>query len=620
MELVNALLSELLNNEQLRADLFLEEHAFTAGERILEHGTISDRVHVIVSGQVRVYIEQEVKVQLALLASGQFFGEMSCLTGDAISAHVEAVDEVKTMAMDRESMLLLMDRQSEFRMQVIETMIKRIQRSNDRVMEEHSKSFLVMKQHEQSEQERYGEWIGESAEMKRIASLIEQLAKEFVHVMIVGESGTGKMNVARKLHMAATDGHYPLLISDAEELMHDASAWHAKARAARGGTLVVEGAERLTAEQFSRLLSADTGARMVLTSSAMLEAWPKDVTVIRVPPLRDRVEDIPLLAQHFVQKEGALDTVTAIAPDAMRMLALFPYLSGNVEELQQTIKAAYARSEGRTIYSNHIRFGRTRKPGERPTIGLALGSGSLRGLAHIGVLRVLEQERIPIDMIAGTSVGSLIGGAFAAGMSADECAHVVATLSWGKLVRPTFPKRSFVHNLPMIAFVESHIGHRLIEDLPMPFAAVASDSQTGEGHIMRTGSLAHAIAASTAIPAVMRPVKYQGKTLVDGAVVHPVPAALVKSMGADIVIAVNVTAESFAKGTARHFLDSLMNTIDIMSSRLVNEELQIADVTLRPDFGHSQISFKNAQVCFRAGEAVTQQSLEQIRMKIEAAM
>lgn len=291
-------------------------------------------------------------------------------------------------------------------------------------------------------------------------------------------------------------------------------------------------------------------------------------------------------------------------------------MTNNVGELQGIVTEAYIVSEGRTISSNHLRFDRARKAGERPTIGLALGSGSVRGMAHLGILRVLEEEGIPIDMIAGTSVGSLVGGAYAAGMPVEDCVRVLSTIRWRQLVRPTIPKHSFVHNTPMIGFIEQHVGKRNIEDLPIPFAAVASDASTGEAHIMRNGLLAHAISASTAIPAIMRPVQYQGKTLVDGAVVHPVPAALVKSMGADIVIAANVCTESFSKGTAKHFVDSLLNTIDIMSAKMVKEELQLADIILRPDLGHNQISFKDSQICIAAGEAVTREAIMRIKKKL----
>lgn len=607
--LMNAQVTEKL----IAAGIAIESYQYDAGELIMKKGSISDKVFIITAGEVLVYIEQEVKIQLAVLKHGQFFGEMSCLTGDTVSANVEAIGEVHVQAIGKAGLLLLMDEHSHFRMQMINAMVKRIQSSNERVVEEHEKSVLMIKQQEGRDEERYGDIIGESEAMRAVIDQVHAAAAHSKPVIICGEPGTGKMNVAAKLHYLAAGGLYPLLTIEPDKL--NQSEWDAKLRAARGGSLVISEAEKLSREWLHAIDGIDGETRIILLSSVQLPL--QRAQLIAIPPLRERVEDIPLLANYFAIREGAAHAENAISQDALRMLSLYPYLHNNVEELQAIIKEASIRSEGKMITSGHLRFGRSRAAGERPKIGLALGSGSLRGLAHVGVLRVLQQENIPIDYIAGTSVGSFIGGAFAAGMSADDIAAVVATMRWGHLVRPTFPKRSFVHNTPMVDFIESRLGKRNIEDLPIPFAAVASEVATGEAHIMTSGSLAHAISASTAIPAVMRPVHFQNKTLIDGAVVHPVPAALVKSMGADIVIAVNVSAESFAKGTTRHFVDSLMNIIDMMSAKMVREELQLADIILRPDLGFQQIGFKDMNFCFSAGELVTRQSVEQIRQLLD---
>ncbi|RXZ79347.1 hypothetical protein EBB07_23100 [Paenibacillaceae bacterium] len=607
------MLNQLSAEEIEQIHLEIREEQWSSGQLIMNQGEISKRVHIIVSGQARVFIEHGTKIELALLERGQFFGEMSCLTGDPVSACVEAVDPLLTITVSRAGMMMLMDKNAPFRKQIIEAMIQRIQASNERVLDEHTKSLLIMKQHETEEQQRYGDLIGTSSAMQELRDKIAQLAKEPAHLVIIGEVGTGRMSIARKLHYASTEGHYPLLIMNGQEF--DLPDWEMRTRAAKGGTVVVTQAEQLPPAVASEIMQSTAQTRIIMTACQPMNL-PSGILKLTVPPLRERVEDIPLLAKYFLEKAGNGSPDALISQDALKLLSLFPYLTRNVEELQRIVQDAYILSEGRMIYSNHLRFGRIRKAGDRPTIGLALGSGSIRGMAHLGVLRVLENEGIPIDMIAGTSVGSLVGGAYAAGMPVEDCVRVLSTISWGKLVRPTLPLRSFVHNSPMIAFIEQYLGKQSIENLAIPFAAVASDCSSGEAHIMREGSLAHAISASTAIPAIMRPVQYQGKALVDGAVVHPVPAAIVKSMGADIVIAVNVCAESFVKGTVRHFIDSLMNTIDIMSAKMVKDELQLADITLRPDLGLNQISFKDSEFCIDAGEAVTQEALESIKRKL----
>jgi len=610
------LLKHLLEEERFSPEL--QKIEFEPGRLIMQYGEISQRFYVIVSGQARVYIEKETKVELAILSPGMFFGEMSCLTGDPVSAHVEAIDALQTVTVSRTGMLLLMDTSHDFRSQVIEAMIKRIQNSNTRVLEEHTKSLAIMKLQESEQQERYGELIGESDAMGKLMQQITQLAESRDHVLIVGEAGTGKRSVARKLHYEATKGHFPLLTISPAEL--ETAEWETKIQAAKQGTIIVENADNCEPHQLEHMmrLADQAQTRMLMTVRKPMQLTT--AAILKVPALRERVEDIPLLANYFLNKEhgsSAAKGFDRIAPDALRMLALFPYLSQNVEELHNMVQEAYVRSEGRVIHSHHLRFGRARKAGDRPTIGLALGSGATRGMAHLGVIRILEQEGIPIDMISGTSVGSLVGGAYAAGMSITDCIKVLSTISWGQLVRPTLPVRSLFHNRPIVDFIERHVGKHLIEDLPIPFGAIASDVTTGEAHIMRSGSLAQAICASTAVPVAMRPVLHQGKRLSDGAIVHPVPAALVRSMGADIVIAVNVCPESYTKGAAKHLIDSLMNTIDIMSAKLVKEELQLADVILRPELGFSQLSFKDADNYIAAGERVTRDAIAMIRQKIQ---
>lgn len=609
--------SKLIDGEFIKKlstrNIFIKENKFSSGQLILKTGQVSEQLHIISNGEVSIYLEQEQNVKLATLSKGQFFGEMSCLTGNPVSAHVEAIDEVTTISLPREGMMLLMDENPSFRMQIIEDMVKRIQNSNTRVAEEHIKSIVMMEQHNDLAQNIYGDLIGETEGIEKIRTQIERFAKEKSNIIIYGEAGTEKITVAKKIHDATTGSGYPFIVIEADKF--DLNTLHSKLTAAKEGTIVFNDADAIGVDVLAQIMNKSFEGRMIFTMTKQLELSATKKIVI--PPLRDRVDDIPLLAKSFVEKISNLQWEEAISEDAIRLLTLFPYLSKNLEELQSVVNEAYILSDGRKIFSNHIRFGSNRKPGERPKIGLALGSGSARGVAHLGVLKVLEEEGIPIDMIAGTSAGSLMGGAYAAGVTVKDMMTLAASMKWGNIIRPTIPIRSFVQNGPMINFLEKYFGKKLIEDLPIPFAAVASDLKTGDAHIMKSGSLSHAISASTAIPSIMRPVKFQGKVLCDGAIVHPVPAALVKSMGADIVIAVNVCAESFSKGTSRHFIDSLLNTIDIMSAKMVREELQIADVILRPDLGLNQISFKDHKFCIDAGERIMKSSIEQLQQAIK---
>jgi len=183
------------------------------------------------------------------------------------------------------------------------------------------------------------------------------------------------------------------------------------------------------------------------------------------------------------------------------------------------------------------RESRTRK------IGLALGSGAARGLAHIGVLKVLDREGIPIDFVAGTSAGALIGALYAAGISPMEIEEIALNIDRRKTISfftPTISSSGLVDGSRIEKFIESILGRQNIGDLKIPFAAVATDLQTGEEIVITEGSLITALRASISIPGIFTPVKYKGRLLVDGGLVNPVPVSTTFNMGADIVIAVNV--------------------------------------------------------------------------------
>lgn len=607
---------------------FIEQHTFSKDHLIIEQGHVGTVFYIIELGSVNIYLEQPNHIHLAILQSDAFFGEMSCLTGDPISASVRAATDVSLVALTREGLIGLMNNSEAFRMHMIEAMVKRIQKSNDRVAEEFSRNLFITRRNELEDRLKYGELVGTSTKMQQLRGDVAKYCNKKGVILITGESGVGKTHVAKRLHYTSQRLTEPVISIDASEL--DWNEWDSLTKATNRGTLIIEHVEQLDLASIAQLVQISSQMHLVLTANERIEQWTQ--AHIHIAPLRERVEDIAVLAEHFLSKTAGQesnareqeqwqhDGERVISEEALRMLALFPYLTRNVAELMEVIEASYLLSEGREIQSSHIKFTRVRKPGSRPRIGLALGSGSLRGIAHLGVLRALEQEGIPIDIIAGTSVGSFVGGAYAAGMSVDDCEKVVMSMKWNSIVGFTFPKRSIVHNEPMVGFIERHLGQRQIEQLPMPFAAVASDANTGEAHIMRSGSLAHAVAASTAIPAVMRPVRYQEKTLVDGAIVHPVPAALVRSMGADIVIAVNVCTENFTKGAPTNFVKSLLNTIDIMSAKLVKEELQLADVIIRPELDQiNSGGFKEAALLIREGERSTYASAEQIHRAIEQA-
>ncbi len=178
----------------------------------------------------------------------------------------------------------------------------------------------------------------------------------------------------------------------------------------------------------------------------------------------------------------------------------------------------------------------------RPTIGLALGSGSARGLAHVGVIRAIQDAGIAVDFIAGTSMGALIGAVHAAG-KLDELETAFLGFDWKKTVSffdVVLPRSGLLDGAKVSELVRSHIHADGIEILPIPFAAVATDLVSGEEVVIRSGDVIEAVRASISVPGIFTPVRRDGRILVDGGLTDPVPASAVRAMGADIVIAVDL--------------------------------------------------------------------------------
>lgn len=175
-------------------------------------------------------------------------------------------------------------------------------------------------------------------------------------------------------------------------------------------------------------------------------------------------------------------------------------------------------------------------------VGLALGSGGARGAAHVGVLKVLEREGIKVSAIVGSSIGAMVGGAYAAGLPLPRIEEEWLSTNRAKLLRsllPTFPRAGLSSGAGLRGYLREILGDMRIEELPIPFAAVATDLDTGEAVVLRSGPLVDAIRASTAIPGVFQPVRWEGRLLVDGGMTEPLPVRICRELGADVVIAVD---------------------------------------------------------------------------------
>lgn len=225
----------------------------------------------------------------------------------------------------------------------------------------------------------------------------------------------------------------------------------------------------------------------------------------------------------------------------------------------------------------------------RKKIGLALSGGGARGFAHIGVLRVLADNHIPIDMIAGTSAGSIIGGAYASGMSVTEIEAMSKKTAWMNTIGPALSFGGMLSNAPMGKFLGLHFPVTRFEDLKIPFAAIAFDLATSETVIFQgQGDLITAIRASCAVPGVFAPIRDEnGRTLVDGGVLSPMPVDTVRSMGADVVIAVDlISCGSVFSKNSRTAAGIVLQSGLAMLRAVTIAERRDADIVIEPAVAH----------------------------------
>ena len=241
-------------------------------------------------------------------------------------------------------------------------------------------------------------------------------------------------------------------------------------------------------------------------------------------------------------------------------------------------------------------------------VGLALGAGSARGLAHIGVLKVLTREHIPIDVVAGTSAGSIIGSMFASGKTPEEIEKIIRNLiakRYSLFADPALPRTGLIRGKKIRDTLKSIYGDLNFNDLKIPFACGTTDINTGEAITLAEGSVLNAVLASSTLPVIMTTMKLNGRYLVDGAMVNPVPVNILKNMGVDLIIAVNVSSNGLTPAESEKapgLFKIAMNALHISTSQSLRSSLTGADVIIEPylaSMGHFE--FQRIDECISIG-------------------
>ena len=253
-----------------------------------------------------------------------------------------------------------------------------------------------------------------------------------------------------------------------------------------------------------------------------------------------------------------------------------------------------------------------------PKIGLALGGGAARGFAHIGVLQVLEEQGIKPDLIVGTSAGSVAATLYASGKTPVEMADMAMTMDESSITDWMFPGRSLLKGEALAKYVRGFTGGTQIENMRLPLGIVATDLNSGQPILFRKGDAGTAVRASSSVPGVFQPVKIGTREYVDGGLVSPVPVRFAKLMGADLIIAVDISSIPEGQPT-KGAIDILMQTFNIMGHSISQYELKDADIVMRPKLeGVGSADFGQRRLSILAGREAALSVLQQLKEKIAA--
>ncbi|MCC2635686.1 MAG: esterase [Ramlibacter sp.] len=255
-----------------------------------------------------------------------------------------------------------------------------------------------------------------------------------------------------------------------------------------------------------------------------------------------------------------------------------------------------------------------------PRVGLALGGGAARGFAHVGVIQVLEEAGIKPALVVGTSAGSLVAALYASGRTGAQLQAVAIEMDESAFADWTLPifNRGLLRGEALARYVNTRVGNRLLENMAVPLGIVATDLQTGQGVLFRRGDTGTAVRASSAVPAVFLPVRISGQEYVDGGLVSPVPVRYAREMGAEVIVAVDISSEPEGNPSGDP-LQILLQTFAIMGKSINSWELKEAEVVVRPALrGVGSGDFTAKRRAIEAGRAAMLAALPRLRQAMEA--
>jgi NTE family protein len=257
------------------------------------------------------------------------------------------------------------------------------------------------------------------------------------------------------------------------------------------------------------------------------------------------------------------------------------------------------------------------QPLQRPAkVALVLGAGASKGFAHVGVIKVLESQKIPVQMVVGTSAGSFVGSLYAYGYNGFALQDIAMKLQKKEVAELTIPDNGFIKGERLRNFINDKVRNQPIEKLKLPFFAVATDIRTGKETVFNTGNTGMAVQASAAVPGIYQPARFSGNAYVDGGLVNPVAVDVARRYGADLVIAVDITygvENSIPTGT----METIMKSFEIMYHTIAQSPVGQADVVIKPQVGFmGAADFDKRHEAILAGEKAAWEAMPAILEKV----
>ncbi len=637
----------------------LKTEMFVGGEMIVRQGDPGNALYIITNGLVKVTKQQKdgIPLELTRLRAGDYFGEMSLLAGQPRSADITAVTETTTLVLSKADMDQILRDYPTIAVHFSKILSKRLRDTSYLQLAKKQNVSVV------SIYSRHVDTFFQSVfAINFAASFIRELMKQAILIDINSrENGLATALQLDSNHQASQTQHKLVNWDD------DISSFIIEHKTGLHILPINTGAQmqRQTFEKDIRpllkKLNQDYQYILINCSNEMTKLTQtalehSDLIVYLTPTSANAIQrckkDVDLFVQSYGEKKKVIVGVLKDEHQSVSERSLEEVLAPH--SFMSIHKDAY-------IFERFLRTGRpfvyeypksglsmsiqrlTRRIG-KVRVGLALGSGAARGFAHVGILKVLEQYDIPIDMIAGSSMGALVGGFYAAGVSAMELEEMVLSYRNRRKVRRTIfditiPRYGFSKGNNLIKFMRGKIGEKTFDDVLIPFVAVATDISNGREVVLRNGLLWKALRASGSVPVLFEPYYLDERYLIDGGITNPLPTDILIEKDVDIIISCTVNSlrapskqlmhdSFFTDDSGQHvalhsalpaddrkygIIDALTRSLGILSATNAIQKARLADVDIRPNVSYIDwIDFHRGDELLKEGEHAAQEAIPSI--------